>query len=155
MSNNDEWTGALVALALIGGAYWYFTKDEELEPAPASPALMRPYTDAWITETSDKSVWWLESRSVKGPQEKRIAWMREDHSKNKKRKERETKTLYEVNCATTGYRTLTVIDYDKDGNVLNKWDDSAFSDDFSYSPRATNIGGFIESVCSPVFDPPK
>ena len=84
---------------------------------------------------------------VSGPRDKRLAWVRADHSKNKKVKARQTLTLFTINCDTSGYRTLSVVDYDKEGKLLEQWGEKTFGEDYSYAPPGSNIEHVVQGAC--------
>lgn len=151
MASDGDWFWPLAGAALL--AWFAYDKwwREEAPPKPPIP-IYEAYPEGPIAELDDGSVWRMAWGSVKGPRTARLAWVRADHSKNKKLIPRETLTLYQINCETTGYRTLNIVDYDKDGNVLNKWGEDTFGKGFDYGPPGSNISYVIHAACLPRFD---
>lgn len=148
--SRDAWIfwAAVFALAGYGGYKLITEKPQKVAPAP----FYDPYPKGPIAEISDGTVWNMVWASVKGPRTRRLAWVRADHAKNRDRKERETLTLYQVNCETTGFRTLTVINYSKDGKVLDRWGEDVFDKDFEYAPPGSIIENVVDGACLPRFD---
>lgn len=167
-SNNDE---SFVWLLFIGLAIWVaYDKWWEEDEAPAQPPP--PYTvtaaeavkddpgatvklPRWLqlTELKSGTLWYLDTESVKGDRQHRVGWIREDHSKDRRVSQRETFNLHTVDCDTTGYRTLSIKTYDKDGKLLDGLDYE--SPPMKYGAPDSNIGEFIRVVCGPRFDQPK
>lgn len=157
----EDW-GLIFTLACVAAAgWWLWNKYEIVEraekaspPIPlATPAAdKRPTGSVFVTELDDGSVWSLNANSVRGPRDKRIGWVVSDNTKNKKVSSREVQTLYQVNCENTGFRTLTVIEYGKEGKVLNNWREEVFSKDNDFAPPTSNMGSVISLMCGKEFD---
>lgn len=151
MAGDGDWFWPLAGAALL--AYLAYDKWLADDPPPKPPIpFYEPFPEGPLAELDDGSVWRMAWTTVKGPRTARLAWVRADHSKNKDRKARETLTLFLINCETTGYRTLTIVDYDKDGKVLGRWGESTFAKDFDYGPPGSNISYVIDGACLPRFD---
>lgn len=152
-NNSSDGIGWLVAIAL-GGYLAYLTwwkEPEAATPAPINEAA-RPatYPDGPLTTLSNGTEWRMIWGKLKGPREARLAWVREDHTNNKERDARETLSLFKINCTTTGFVTLSVIDYDKDGKPIRDFDD--FSDKDSYPVPGSQIETVTDAACLPQFD---
>lgn len=151
MAGDGDWFWPLAGAALL--AYLAYDKWLADDPPPKPPIpFYEPFPEGPLAELENGTVWRMAWGTVKGPRTARLAWVRADHSKNKEQKARETLTLYQINCDTTGYRTLTVVDYDKDGKVLQKWGEATFSKDFDYGPPGSNISYVTDGACLPRFD---
>lgn len=151
--NSSDGVGWLVAIALVGYlAYVTWWKEPEAPKVANTIPIQRASNlppGPPIT-LSNGTVWTIVWDDLKGPKTARLAWVREDHSNNKKRDARKSKALYKIDCTTTGYVTLTVIDYDKDGQVIRSISD--FSDEQSYPPPDSIIENVVERACLPEFD---
>lgn len=150
--------GVWVWIFLAGLGVWFAYDKWWKEDVAAPPAPLykpyEPYPDGPLATLPDGTVWRMVWGKVKGPREARLAWVRSDHTKNKKVAARETMTLYTINCDTTGYRTLSIVDYDGAGKVLKSWGESVFTKDVSYPPPESYIENVVEGACLPRFDPP-
>lgn len=149
----------LVGGLLIAAGIWAYDRYEitrKADPPTVTipPLSPKPTGLIRLTELKDGSVWHLDADTVKGPRTKRLAWVVEDHSKNKKVKANRTLTFYTIDCETTGYMTNTVVEYAKDGAVLGSWPASVFSKEPSYPPPGSNIGEVVGKACDWQFDPP-
>jgi hypothetical protein len=152
-NNSSDGMGWIFAIALGGYlAYLTWWKEPEVaKPAPLSEAaLYDSYPSNPLITLEDGTEWSMVWKKLKGPREARLAWVRENHSKNKKRDARETLALYKINCATTGYVTLSVVEYDKDGKVLRDFDN--FTDKDSYPVPESRIEVITDAACLPQFD---
>ena len=151
--SSDDGLGWLVAIGL--GCYLaYITWWKDPEPPKTAPisvteSVARVPIGPLVT-LSNGTEWRMVWGKLKGPRNARLAWVREDHTNNKQRIERESLTLYKINCETTGYVTLSVIDYDKSGKVLKQFDQ--FSKEDSYPPPGSIIENAIEGACLPQYD---
>lgn len=161
MSTGDDWAGCLWIVVLAAGGWWAFSNyeikkrvDETAPIVVPTPTVKRPVGDVYITTTTSGTVWNLEANSVRGPRFNRIGWVTEDHSDDKEKRENKTKSLYNVNCETTGYRTLTEVTYGKDGKVINSWDEKDFGKEVSYAPPGTMIASVMDAICDKRFDDP-
>jgi hypothetical protein len=163
VTSNDDTIGCLIAVAaLLGGGWWLYNKYEirerESEAYPdliePAPIVTRPTGQIELLELSNGSVWRLDAASVSGPREARQLWVFSDHTKNSTVEARETQTLYRVNCDTTAYRVLKVVDYDKDGKPLGMWSSEDFSKTEDFPPPRSNISYVVNRGCDPAFDPP-
>lgn len=158
-NNSDESLGYIIAIvAVIGGGWWLYNTyeiRERTEDAPAvEPALpMRPVGLIDLVSLENGTVWRIDADAVSGPRNARQAWVSADHSKNASVVNRETKTLYRIDCDKQSYRVLSVVEYDKDGAVTGDWGEDRFGDEEDYAPPRTNISSVIASACSSVFDP--
>lgn len=152
-NNSSDGMGWLVAIAL-GGYLAYLTWWKEPEVATPAPlneaARFANLPDGPLTTLSNGTEWRMIWGKLKGPREARLAWVREDHTKNKERDARETLSLFKINCTTTGYVTLSVIDYDKDGKMLRSFDD--FSVKEAYPVPGSQIETVTDAACLPQFD---
>jgi len=153
-SSSDDSLGWVLfgLLALwVGYDKWW---SADAKPLPPAPVYVPPDTfpEGPITELRDGSVWRMVWGDLKGPRTARLAWVRADHTKNKNRKESETLTLYTINCDTTAFRTLSVVDYDKKGEVVDSWGDGTFSKANEYPVPGSNIDLVVDAACLPRFD---
>lgn len=151
--NSGDGLGWLVAIALGGYlAYVTWWKEPEVaKPAPLNEAaLYASYPSNPLMTLENGTEWSMVWGKLKGPREARLAWVRQNHSKNKERDARETLALYKINCTTTGYVTLSVVDYDKDGKVLRDFD--SFTDKDSYPVPGSQIEVITDAACLPQFD---
>lgn len=155
--NDGEWfVWLFFGGLLVWLAYDKWWKDDEPPRPPAPVYSSQPaYPDGPLASLDNGTVWRMVWGSVKGPRDARLAWVRADHSKNKSVTARETMTLYTVNCETTGFRALSIVEYDKDGKVLGQWGDEILSKDYDYAPPGSYIENVVEGACLPRFDPPK
>lgn len=152
----------LTAGALLFGAYWLYnhyeirSKGTDAPPpvsTPAKPAApQRPTGLVDITTLKNGSVWRLDAAAVIGPRSARQFWVREDHSNNKKETARQSQALYRVNCDTTAYRTLSVVDYDKDGGVVANLGPKDLNDTDRFPPPDSVIATAISRACDRGFD---
>lgn len=144
----------------LGGVWLYnsYVKEEADEPATVSaPAVRTPARPTGLIEVSvleDGTIWRLNASAVSGPRTARQAWVVSDHKNNKKVAERETQTLYRLNCETGGYRVLKIVTYDAEGKSINAWGPELFSDKDDYVPPDTRMGSVIRAGCDPDFETP-
>lgn len=152
-NNSSDGMGWLVAFAL-GGYLAYVTWWKEPEVATPKPVDLAQHIEKYPTGPlavlSNGTEWRMVWSNLKGPRNARLAWVREDHSNNKERDARETLTLFKINCETTGYVTLSVIDYDKDGKPIRDFDN--FTDKDSYPAPGSQIESVTNAACLPQFD---
>lgn len=151
--NSSDGLGWLIAIGL--GCYLaYVTWWKEPEaPKPATlteAARYASYPSNPLITLENGTDWSMVWGKLKGPREARLAWVRQNHSKNKERDARETLALYKINCATTGYVTLSIVDYDKGGEVLRDFDN--FTDKDSYPVPGSQIEVVTDAACLPQFD---
>lgn len=154
MSNDQssDGLGWLIAIGLgcyIAYTHWWKTPEPAIPPAPI---VSTGVSSGPVATLSNGTVWRMVWDSIKGPRTARLAWVREDHSKNKTLKARETLSLFKIDCTTSGYVTLSVIDYDKDGKVIENRSD--FSKEETYAPPFTYIDNVVKAACRPQFDKP-
>ncbi|MBP6363767.1 MAG: hypothetical protein KA329_09630 [Novosphingobium sp.] len=165
MSNGDDSWGCLVFAGIAVFAGWYVWDKYEVrkrdEPLPALPVLeSRPTGQLYVTELEDGTIWRLDADSVLGPREARQAWNIEDYTKKKNAKIKNVKTLYRINCNTTAYRVLSVVEYDSKGQVKGSWGTENFGDKDNYPPPDSVISSFVNLACgkgfdNPIVEPPK
>ncbi|WP_141134037.1 surface-adhesin E family protein [Sphingopyxis indica] len=171
MANDGDWFWPLAGAALLA---WFAYEKWWKEDAPPSPAIasnsipppiklsaadaardpnpLPPPRWMHITEIENGTVWRLDTTSIRGPRNQRVAWVKEDHSKDQTVAHRSTMVLYSFDCDTTGYRTLSLKEYSKDGKVIRGLDYD--EPDQRYAPPDTNIGAVIEQACNSRFDKP-
>lgn len=157
MASDGDWFWPLAGAALLAWfAYdkWWKAPDAPPHPPLPIPSPSDPYPEGPLATLNDGTVWRMVWSKVHGPRDKRLAWVRADYSKNAKVKAREQLTLFTINCETSGYRTLSVVAYNKDGEVLNSWNESVFGKEYSYAPPGSNIDAVVEAACLSRFDPP-
>lgn len=152
MSTQGDWFWPLAGAALLAWFAYdkWWTEDASKEELPK---IEQAYPEGPLAELSDGTVWRMAWGRIKGPRTARTAWVRADHSRNKSRKERETFTLFLIDCETSGYRTLSVVDYDKNGKVIRSLGERYFGKDFDYAPPGSNIESVVDGACLPQFDP--
>lgn len=151
--SSDEGLGWLVAFGLgcyIAYTHWWKTPEPPKTPVPNAAQLVASYPTAPLATLENGTVWRMVWTSLKGPPTARLAWVRQDHSENKTRDARETMALYKINCTTSGYLTLSVVDYNKDGKVIKDLDE--FTTKESYAVPFSNISGVVDNACLPQFD---
>lgn len=157
MAQNDDWGWiAWIAILGVGGYYlWdrYDIVDTDAEPSEiaASPFPELPPSlpeKMYATTTPDGSEWSVDGTAIKGGRTARLAWLIEDHSKNKKVAHRETKTLYEMNCDRGSYLIRSVIEYDAEDKVSGSWGDEMFTDTPRYMAPRTLMASVFERACS-------
>jgi hypothetical protein len=158
----DDWGGLIWLMIIIGGGAFLwsqFTDKSEappqIETSPVPLALQRPSGLIPVTTFEAGTVWRLDADTVRGSQEARQAWIVADHSNDKTVARRETKTLYRIDCNTTAYWTLSVVDYDKEGNSVGRWGEGDFKKEADYPPPGSNIAAVIDLACSEVFSQPE
>lgn len=159
MAQGDDAWGWIIGLALVAGAGWLLyekyeirerTQSEatELEPVP----LYRPTGLLHVSTLDNGTTWQLDADTVTGPRDARQVWVIEDHSDNAKIAHRETSVLYRINCDTTAYRVLSIVEYDKDGKVVTRRGSEEFSPIDSYPPPRSLIAGVVMRGCWESFD---
>lgn len=145
---------AVAAIAVVAGGWWLYNNYEIVERTAQAPLPPRPVGRIEVGTLPNKDVWRLLADDVTGPRDARQIWISQDHSKNAAVTARETVSLYRVNCGTLGYRTLSVVEYDKDGKVIQTWGTESFGESEDFAPPDTYIGDALEAGCDPAFDPP-
>lgn len=160
--NSDGWTGIIWAVLLIGGGIYLWERNKTpeetppiIETVPSAPNKQRPSGRILFTRFDNGTVWNLDADTVIGPREARQAWVIADHRADKTVSKRETKTLYRVNCETTAYRTLSIVEYDSEGKSLNSWKEADFSAEADYPPPGSNIAAVIDIACDEAFSLPE
>jgi hypothetical protein len=151
--SSDDGLGWLVAFGLgcyIAYTQWWKTPEPPKTPVPNAAQLVASYPLGPLVTLENGTVWNMVWTSLKGPPTARLAWVRQDHSENKTRDERETMTLYKINCTTSGFVTLSIIDYDKDGNVIDDW--GQFTKEESFAVPSSNLDSVVSAACLPQFD---
>lgn len=126
-------------------------RDSNAPVVVSSP--IRPVGVVLVSELKNGTIWRLDADSVRGPKDARQAWQISDYSKNKNVTNREVKTLYRINCNTTAYRILSVVEYDKNGNVTGNWDEESFKKIDDYPPPGSILESFVNVACGAGFDP--
>lgn len=158
MAQDDEWGCWIVGIVLLAGGWWAYEHYEirEREPEPeAIAAPLRPFRPTGLIEIGELdggTIWRLDADSVTGPRAARQAWVIANHAKNSGVVARESKILYRINCDTTAYRTLSSVDYDKDGKVIGSWGEETFGDKDDYPPPQSYIAHVVDEACDEAFD---
>lgn len=150
-NDSDSGLGWLVAIGLgayLAYSHWWKEPDTPQKQGPIKTADISYPTGA-LAVLDNGTEWRMVWTKLKGPRDNRLAWVREDHSNNKKRKARETLALYKIDCNTTGYVTLSIVDYDKEGKVIETWNE--FTDKPSFPPPGSIIENVVEGACLPQF----
>lgn len=156
MSDSDDW-GCVLFIGVVAAAGWYAWNNYEIrkrdpDATETTTPVNRPTGEIYVTELKDGTVWRLDADSVRGAREARQAWQISDFSKNKKVTSQSVKTLFRINCSTSAYRTLSVVEYDKNDKVIDHWDQKSFGEVDNYPPPKSVIETFIDLACSRVFD---
>lgn len=158
---SEDTIGCLIGGGLlIAGLVWLYNnyRIEKIDKPPPITLKAPPYQPPkptglrTVSILDSGTVWRIDADSVIGPRKSRQFWIREDHTNDKSRSARETHSLFRVNCDTTGYRTLKVVEYDKDGGVLNQWGEELFKKSEDYSPPASHIGRALKAGCDPAYE---
>ena len=140
----------------MGGGWWVWNHYEIRERESETPELpmpaYRPTGHIEVTSFENGTVWRLDADSVTGPRDARQVWIVADHSKDTSVPQRETKTLYRIDCDTTAYRTLSVVEYGADGKVTGNWGADTFADEENFPPPGTHISAVVAEGCRPGFD---
>lgn len=165
----DDWGYIIAGIVLVGGAVWVYNnytieRKNKTPPTISMPPLEtrlrekapppRPAGLIYITELDSGTVWRVDADSVTGPRTARMIWKTADHSKDRSTAARETQTLYRANCDTSAYRTLKIVQYGKDGKLINSWGAEVLIDADDYPPPGSNIAAVIRAGCDSGFDPP-
>lgn len=159
--NGTDWFWICGFVALMG---WFGYKEWGEKPSPPAPVYVSPASGVAeavatykppkfliVTQLTTGTIWYMDTDSVRGPREKRIAWFKEDHSKDKTMVPRESYLLYSFDCETTAYKTLSLKTYNRDGKVIDNID---YADPPTrYAVPASNIGSALEEACDQQFDP--
>jgi len=160
--DGDEWGCALAVVAVIGGGIWLYNNYELRKIEAAEPAveaiepytLPRPTEPMNITATKNGAEYTLDPNTVSGDRSGRRGWITIDYSKDSSVSYRTSKQLVWVNCDTGEQKTLSYINYDKDGGVVatNDW---SFDDaEVAYYPPDTIGYAPQREMCREVYDPP-
>lgn len=164
MSQGENWGCLATGVVVVAGAVWGFnhyeiTRKDAVEPAPLTVAQSQtqPERPAGIIHKIEikGDVWSVDANGVRGDRPHRTYWVTEDHLNAKAGKARSSMILYTVDCDTTAYRSLSVVEYDKAGKVLDRWPESMFTKTVSYPPPDSTMSGIIEAVCDRGFDVPR
>ena len=163
--------GVLILLAAVGYNQWQEKTDAPspgaLEALPRPVALPKtPSASAavsgsgsvptpsprWlrVAAMDNGTVWYLDTKSVRGPRDKRAVWVKADHSLASSVPHRKTMELYSVDCNTTGYRSLSIVQYSKDGKVVGEQDFQ--NPPQLYAPPESNISNVVDRACDRRFD---
>jgi hypothetical protein len=169
VSDTEDTIGCwVVAILALGGVWWAYTHYEirpkaevpiitPTAPAPtarpASAAPVRPIGLIEAGELDNGDLWRIDADTVTGPRSARQVWVKSDHTQNKAAVSHETVTLYRINCDTSAYRTLALIEYDKRGKALRTFGAKDFSATDDYAPPGSYIQGVVRRTCLPAFDP--
>lgn len=162
MSGNGD--AFFLGLVVLGCGLFVYSKVTEkpketpkavtVPPPPLLPATppVRPTGQVYLTTTKSGSVWSLNADSVKGDKRHRIGWVSMDYSKDKTVSSRSGRTLYSVDCETTATRTLSSIEYDKEG-AANRTLDGKPEDPPTYYPPESIAGGVVAEMCADKYGP--
>lgn len=145
MNGDNGWFGLLVVAAMAGGVFWYNSQGEE--EVLAEPRFTLDMPAAFL---ESGTVWRVDSSSVRGPRDKRLGWVIQDHSKDATVAERESKRLWEVNCRDRSYRILSIAGYTADGKVT--YTDDTPDAKVMYAVPDSNAEGVIRLICHEGFD---
>lgn len=157
MASSDDRVGCVLGFALLlAGGFWladnYEVRKIDKTPKPVvSTKPVRPIADMILPNGNKEFELYLISKGVKGPRTKRLAWVSRTWKKGAVRDE---KTLYEVNCETGAYRTLSLIKYDKDGDVVEFIRPEQFTKTQDYASPGSFIDTIMTYACMPGFDTP-
>jgi len=158
MSKSDDSIGGIVlAGCALAGGWWLWSKFEIEErnvvvPIPAPAPSIRPTGVLELTADSDGSIWFLDADSVRGTRQSRQGWVTVDHSQDKTLPQRTSKTLYLVDCATTGTRELSFVAYDANGRVLSTSDSKPEEAATKYFPPDSVGWSVPNEICRRVYD---
>jgi len=148
--------GAAVLGTFWGSKYYQIVEKPPKVPVPLAslPAIqpMRPtgYIEAVTLENG--TIWKLDADNTKGPRKERLAWVFEDYSKVKTARQRDGRTLYRLDCETGHYDTLSTVNYDAKGKVLNRWKQADLNSD-GYAVPHSNMDAIVRAACLPAFGP--
>ena len=156
MASDDDW-GCLLFLGIAAFAGWYAWNHYEIrkrepEAKIAPQPIRRPTGEIFVTELKDGTIWRLDADSVRGPREARQAWQISDFSKNKYVTNQTVKTLYRINCNTSAFRILSVVEYDRKNQFRDKWTQETLKSTDDYPPPNSIIDTFVNMACSRMFD---
>lgn len=156
----DELGCGLLIIAAIGiyVAYqhnWIDGWGAEIEPPPIvipTPLPERPYrTEVWTTD--EGSVATLLGRGeISGPRTSRRFWIRHDHTENSIVAIRSTSTFYWINCETSEYKLLSMVNYMPDGTVNYSQNFSLDDAQIEYVAPTSNFGWVAFHVCNERYD---
>ena len=164
-SSTEDTLGCLVlAAALAYGSYWLYDKYEVKErddpkialASDSSPASARDYLPdrIHVTSTDAGTLYYLEPDTVKGPKTARVGWVVQDQSRDKGQLARTSRQLVWTNCETNEVKTLSFIQYDKSGKVLDSRDYPVDEAAVAYFPPGTIGAAAPTEMCHEMFDKP-
>jgi len=155
----DDWSGLVWTVIFIGGAAYlwnrYFSEPDTPPVIETAAKPQRPSGLIPVTEFESGTVWRLDADAVSGPEDARQAWVIADHTNDKTVSKRETKTLYRIDCKTTAYRTLSIVEYNGEGDSLQRLSEADLSKEAAYPPPGSNIAAVIDIACNNAFLIPK
>lgn len=160
MTQNEDWSWVLW-LALLGGGGYYLwdrydivdTEQVSLkEAADLIPEVERPLEPYEVTATPEGTSYSIDPQTVLGPRTERLAWFTVDHSNDKSVSHRTTRELVWTNCDTTATRTLESLQYDADGEIVNRWSAQAETKEVSHYPPGSIGYAQVKAMCTPAFD---
>lgn len=111
--------------------------------AAAGDAPTSPNDWVIITGTSTGTLWRIQRRDIRPGAAYRRVWVKEDHSRDKTKRARETKVLWSVRCSERTISVISAVQYAADGSILG-------SDSVSYTPQ--HVPAVPESVGSDLVD---
>lgn len=164
MSSGEDTVGCVVlAVGLAFGAYWLYGKYEikarseqialpQVESSSNPRDILPPRTHVASTESG--TLYYLDNASVKGPRSARVGWVILDHTRDKEQAARTSRELIWTNCDTEEVKSLSLIQYDKDGAILHSEDHPADEASVTYYLPGTIGAGAPSEMCSSVFDRP-
>lgn len=155
----DDWSGLIwLAIMIGGGVYLWNRYASEPDTPPVIDTVAKPQRPSGlipVTEFDNGTVWRLDADAVTGPKEARQAWVIADHTNDKTVTKRETKTLYRIDCNTTAYRTLSMVEYNGKGDSLQRLSEADLGKEAAYPPPGSNIAAVIDIACNDAFAIPK
>lgn len=158
-SDTETWIGIAAFGVIAYLAYGYFTEDTETPeeeiavPAPfIAPA--RPTGLVYAATSPEDSVWRVDADTIRGERTLRQGWVVIDHSKNSDTPVRETKTLYLINCETTGTKTPSRVDYAPDNSIMSMVNQDADEMPYDYYPPNSMGYAVVEVICGEAYDTP-
>lgn len=152
---SDDTAGWILAVALIGGAVWYFSKsdDKQVVVIPPVVAEARPIGLVDVGTDSEGGKWTVDAPTVRGPRNARQGWAAITAPKSKLDTKR-SRSLYLVDCNTTATKVLSETGYSSTGEVTFDSDYTPEEAKVRYYPPSTNGDMIVSELCRSVYDQP-
>lgn len=136
--------------ALVAGAVFWPTVPST---APKS-ASFRPSGDALIMETDTHTKIFLNADSVRGDRAHRQGWIISDFTADKAEKDGKRLEMMQANCDTTGFKIVSVVVYDREGETTHTWNEFPDRPTATQYPVPGSIGeGMVNAICDARYDP--